>query len=107
LLTTGGLALVTNMHPELGRLSRAGYKTASGERFKATSYVYTPAETVEAAAAAGLQLVGEVKERAVEEPMIDGGVLDGVKVEKGAVAERARKYVGVKVWYGMILRKKE
>lgn len=106
ILQPGAHALVTNMHSDMGRLSRAGFKTASGERFKATSYVYTPTETVEAAAAVGLKLVGEVAEASVDKRMIEGGVLDdGTKIEKGAVAERARKWVGTKVWYGMILKK--
>lgn len=106
LLKPGAFALVTSMHDEMGRISRAGFKTASGERFKGMSYVYTPAETVDAAKVAGLEVVGEVGEIAVDERMIDGGVLDnGVKVERGAVTERARKWIGTKVWYGMTLRK--
>ena len=106
LLRAGCYAVVTSMHSDMGRLTRAGYKTAEGERFKATSYIYTPAETVEAARAAGLELFGELGEVAVDVRMIDGGVLDnGVRVERGAVAERARKWVGTKVWYGMILKK--
>ena len=40
-LKPGSYALVTNMHADMGAQSKAGYKTASGERFKATSYVYT------------------------------------------------------------------
>lgn len=107
LLRPRGFAVVTSMHDEMGRLSRAGFKSASGERFKGMSFVYTVAETVEAAQAAGLEVVGDVGETAVDERMIDGGVLEnGVRVEKGAVAERARKWVGTKVWVGMILRKK-
>ncbi|KAK5170109.1 uncharacterized protein LTR77_004693 [Saxophila tyrrhenica] len=107
LLKPGAHALITNMHSDMGRLSRAGYKAATGERYRATSYIYTPQETVEAAAAAGLDLVGEIDEVAVDGRMIDGGVLDnGVRVEKGGVREGARKWVGTKVWYGMMLRKR-
>ena len=105
-LKPGSYALISNMHQDLGALSRAGFKTASGERFKATSYVYTPHEVVRAASEAGLEVVGEVVEGAVDSKLIDGGVVDGVKVEKGTVTERARKYVGTKVWFGIILRKK-
>ncbi len=103
-LKPGGYALITNMHSDMGRLSRAGYKTASGERIKGTSYIYTPAETVEAAAAAGLELVGEAGEAAVDEWMF--GEEDVGHGEWGKVAERARKWVGTKVWYGMVLRKR-
>lgn len=105
-LKPGGYALITNMHQDMGALSRAGFKTASGERFKATSYIYTPQETVLAAEAAGFEIIDDVAEVAVDNSLIDGGVLNGVVVEKGMVAERARKWMGTKVWYGMILRKR-
>lgn len=104
-LKPGSYALITNMHHHLGALSRAGFKTASGERFKATSYIYTPQDVVHAAAEAGLSLVGEVIEGTVDSRLIDGGVVDGLNVEKGTVTDRARKYVGTKVWFGMVLRK--
>jgi SAM-dependent methyltransferase len=105
-LKPGGYAVLTNMHSDMGEKTIAGFRTASGERVKGTSYVYTPSETVEAAQAAGLELIGKVKEGAVEAAMIDGGVLqNGRLVEKGAVREGARKWVGTKAWYGMLLRK--
>jgi SAM-dependent methyltransferase len=105
-LKPGAHALITNMHQDLGALSKAGFKTASGERFKATSYIHTPRDILDAANAAGLELVGHVGEMAVDPQLIDGGVVNGMKIEKGFVAERARKYVGTKVWFGMMLRKK-
>ena len=105
-LKPGCYALTTNMHSDMGALSRAGFKTASGERFKATSYIYTPQETVDAADTAGLEPVGDVDEMAAHVNLIDGGLVNGVMVEKGTVTERARKWVGRKVWYGMVLRKK-
>lgn len=106
ILESGAFALLTNMHQDLGALSRAGFKNASGERFKATSYIHTPADIVEAARGAGMQLVGEMREMAVDAKLIDGGTVCGMKVQKGFVAERARKYVGTKVWFGMMFRKK-
>lgn len=105
-LKPGAYALVTNMHENMGKLSRAGYKTASGERVKATSYIYSVPETLEAAANAGLSVIGDPKEAAVDEQMIDGGVVRGVKFEKGQVTERARKWVGTTIWYGLLLQKK-
>jgi len=105
-LKPGSHALITNMHQDLGALSRAGSKTASGERFKATSYIYTAQDVVRAADDAGLELVGELVEGTVDSKLIDGGVVDGVKVEKGTVTERARKYVGTTVWFGVMLRKR-
>lgn len=106
LLKQGSYALITNMHQHLGAVSRAGFKNTSGERFKATSHIYNPQDAVAAAKVAGLELVGNVGEAAVDAEMIDGGVVDGVEVAKGTVTERARKYVGTKVWFGMIFRKK-
>ena len=105
-LKAGAFALITNMHQDLGALSKAGFKTASGERFKGTSYVYTPKDVIDAARAVGFELVGEVGEMAVSPQVIDGGVIEGVKVEKGPVTEGARKYVGTKVWFGMMFRKR-
>lgn len=98
-------ALVTNMHADMGARSQAGYKTSSGERFKATSYVYTVSETVEAAGKAGFEVVGSVREIAADERMFDGGIVNGVVVQKGQVAERARKWIGTQIWYGMMLRR--
>ena len=106
LLKSGCYALITNMHPNMGALTRAGYKTASGERFKATSHIHTVQGTVEAAENAGLEVIGDVREMSVEGKLIDGGIVNGVKVERGQVAERARKWVGTTIWYGMILRTK-
>lgn len=100
LLKPGAYALISNMHPDMGAVSRAGFKTASGERVKGVSYVYTVQDTIEAAEAAGLKLVNDVLEAAVEENMFDG-VVDG----KGAIVERARKWIGTKIWYSMLLRK--
>ena len=95
LLKPGGIALVTNMHSEMGKQTKAGYKTASGERVKGNSWVYEVDETVETAESAGLGLVGEVKEGRVDEKMI----------QDGHVGSRGEKWKGVKVWYGLMLRK--
>ena len=105
-LRPGAHALITNMHQYMGAVSGAGFKTASGERFKATSYIHTWQDTALAAEAAGLEVIDEVVEAAVEKNLIDGGSCNGVVVEKGRVAERARKWIGTKIWYGMVLRKK-
>ena len=105
-LKPGCYALVTNMHEDMGKLSRAGYKTETGERFKAVSYAHSVEGTIEAAVKAGLEVVDQAKEVAVDERLIDGDVINGVTIEKGQVAERARKWIGTKIWYGMILRKR-
>lgn len=96
LLRAGGHALVTNMHPDMGRTTRAGYKTANGERVKGDSYVHEVGESVAAAKRAGLEVVREVGERTVE----------GTMLERGEVGQRGSKWVGVKVWFGFVVRKR-
>jgi SAM-dependent methyltransferase len=99
LLKTGGVALVTNMHPGMGSQSQAGFVSQDEEgkaiKVRGTSWVHGVEETVEAARAAGFEILGEVREQEVTEEMVQNGV----------VGERGRKWVGVKVWYGFILRK--
>jgi SAM-dependent methyltransferase len=99
LLAPGGYALVTNMHPEMGRTTKAGYKTTSGERVKGESYVHGVEESVSAAEAAGLEVVERVgvRERPVDEQM----------VQSGQVGERGTKWVGTKVWCGFILKNQD
>ena len=94
LLLPGGTALVTNMHADMGRISQAGFVNAHGVKVRGSSYVYTVGETAEAARAAGLEVIS-VNEREMRKE----------DVESGAVGERGWKWVGMKVWYGMVFRK--
>jgi SAM-dependent methyltransferase len=100
LVRPSGVVLLTNMHHDMGSVSQAGFvsqdeRTGEAIKVRGTSWVHGVQETVGAAKGAGFEVVGEVRERAVDEKMI----------EEGVVGERARKWVGVKLWYGMILRK--
>ncbi|EON69933.1 hypothetical protein W97_09198 [Coniosporium apollinis CBS 100218] len=95
LLLPGGMALVTNMHPQMGGMSQAGFVAEDGTKVRGTSWVYGVEETVQGARAAGLELVGEVRERSVSEEMVESGV----------VGKRGRKWVGVRVWYGFVVRR--
>jgi 2-polyprenyl-3-methyl-5-hydroxy-6-metoxy-1,4-benzoquinol methylase len=94
-----GLVLLTNMHYDMGMQSQAGFvsQDAQGQAIKVrgTSWVHGVRETVDAATQVGFEVVGQVVERAVSEEMI----------EKGFVGERGRKWLRVRVWYGMILRR--
>ncbi|KAL1606374.1 hypothetical protein SLS60_003776 [Paraconiothyrium brasiliense] len=94
LVGRGGFALVTNMHSEMGTTSQAGFVNAEGVKVRGTSFAHTPGETVEAAAKAGLETVS-LRER----------MMTREDVERGSVGERGLKWVGVHVWYGMVLRK--
>ncbi|KAF2259299.1 S-adenosyl-L-methionine-dependent methyltransferase [Lojkania enalia] len=94
LVAPGGYALVTNMHSEMGRISQAGFINEQGVKVRGTSFAHTPEETVEQALKAGFEVV-QVKERAMEKE----------DVESGRVGARGLKWVGVNVWYGVLLQK--
>lgn len=95
LLKSGGIGLVTNMHPDMGAKSVAGFDNSEGVRMRGTSYIHGVDETVEAAKKAGMEIIGEVIEVTMVEEMI----------RSGAVGERGRKWIGTKVWYGFLFRK--
>lgn len=95
LLAPRGLALVTNMHDDMGRRSQAGFVNAQGVKVRGTSFVYSLAQTVQAAQDAGLECV-QACERRVEEG----------DVQSGVVGRRGAKWIGCKVWFGLVLRKK-
>ncbi len=94
LLLPGGMALVTNMHADMGRVSQAGFVNADGIKVRGSSYVYTVEETAAAARDAGLEVL-RTNEREMRKEDVEGG----------AVGERGYKWVGTKVWYGMIFRR--
>jgi SAM-dependent methyltransferase len=94
LLLPGGTALITNMHADMGRVSQAGFVNADGVKVRGSSYVYTVEETAAAAKAAGLEVLS-VNEREMRKEDVEGG----------AVGERGWKWVGTKVWYGMVLKR--
>ncbi|KAJ4290463.1 hypothetical protein N0V90_010680 [Kalmusia sp. IMI 367209] len=90
----GGYALVTNMHSEMGKVSQAGFINAEGVKVRGQSFAHTPKESVEAAVRAGFEVVS-LKERQMSKE----------DVESGRVGERGRKWIGMHVWYGMVLRR--
>lgn len=97
ILKPGGFLLLTNMHSEMGEVSQAGFvDPESGVKIRPTSYCHTVQDVVDVAVGEGFEIVeldGEgVRERAVDE------------VFAGSL-ERARKYVGIKVWFGGCFRK--
>lgn len=113
------------MHPEMGATSQAGFvcpATSSTPHCKhggndsnssnstssssssdgsikiraGNSFIYSVEQTVGAARKAGLEVVS-VKERGVTKE----------DVERGVVGVRGGKWIGTKVWYGIIVRKVE
>ncbi|KAF2104420.1 S-adenosyl-L-methionine-dependent methyltransferase [Rhizodiscina lignyota] len=107
LLKPNGLALVTNMHRDMGLVSQAGFERVDENgvtvKVRGCSWAHGVQETVEAAREEGLEVVDvdeggvklSVRERTVENDMI----------EKGLVSERGRKWIGKHVWYGVVLRR--
>lgn len=94
LVRPGGRALVTNMHSDMGAVSQAGFVNGEGIKVRGESYAHTPEESVGAAEGAGF----------VVERVVERGVEPG-DVESGIVGKRGNKWIGVKVWYGMVVRK--
>lgn len=94
LLQRNGIALVTNMHADMGRVSQAGFINADGVKVRGSSFAFTVEETVAEARKAGFEIVS-VKERSMTKE----------DVESGMVGQRGWKWVGINVWYGVVLRK--
>jgi cyclopropane fatty-acyl-phospholipid synthase-like methyltransferase len=96
MLKTDGLFLVTNMHSEMGNISQAGFvDPKTGEKIRPKSYAHRVEDVVAEAEKHSFRLEGDVLERAVDE--------EGSK----ALGHRAKKWIGVTVWFGMIFRKVE
>jgi hypothetical protein len=83
----------------MGARSQAGFveMDQQGRRAKVRgkSWVHSVAETVDEAKAQGFDVVGNVGETEVKEDMIE------------MLGERGGKWVGTKVWYGMVLSRRD
>ncbi|KAF7853352.1 uncharacterized protein EAF02_012006 [Botrytis sinoallii] len=98
-----GRVLITNMHAEMGRLSQAGFRDEiEGKKTKVRgeSYIYEIEEVVEEGKKWGFHVVGEVLERTVEKTDIEE---DGSGLKLGT---RGRKWIGKKMWFGMVMQRK-
>ena len=114
-----GLALVTNMHPDMGgKQAQAGFVDGQGRKVVGRSWIHGVEETVREAERAGF----EVLDAGESEGEKDGGERadDGRKGGKGGGAvrevevtedmvlrlgERSKKWIGTKVWFGLLLRR--
>ncbi|KAL5398297.1 hypothetical protein PMIN06_003538 [Paraphaeosphaeria minitans] len=94
LIRKGGYVLVTNMHSDMGKISQAGFVNAEGVKIRGTSFAHTSSEMEDAAIQAGFELVS-LRDR----------IMAKEDVESGRVGERGLKWVGVRVWSGMLLRR--
>lgn len=102
MMRPGSYLLLTNMHPDMGAISQAGFTDPqSGVKIRPTSYCHSIPEVLSEAAKSGLvveDLVGAqdiygVLERRVEDYPAE------------ALGERAKKWAGIKVWFGVCFRK--
>lgn len=103
MMVPGAYLLVTNMHAEMGAISQAGFTDPqTGVKIRPTSYCHSVPEVLAAAEKTGFQV----------EQLIGGegenGVLErGVDQQLGeTLGARAKKWVGIRVWFGICFSKK-
>ncbi|CAO2655136.1 Nn.00g102000.m01.CDS01 [Neocucurbitaria sp. VM-36] len=94
LLHPNAIALVTNMHSDMGYISQAGFINAQGVKVRGSSFAHTLEQTVQEARRAGFEVLG-MRERGVSRE----------DVESGKVGRRGEKWIGVNVWFAVWLRK--
>lgn len=96
LLKPGGIAFISNMHPDMGQNSVAGFDDENQKRIMGKSYLHTVEESVDAARQAGLEVYeDDLKVVSVTADMIDNGL----------VSERGRKWIDKRVWFGVAARR--
>ena len=123
----GGVALLTNMHPDMGQNAQAAFVDAHGNKvLSGKSWIHGIRETVNEAKKAGFEVLevdGVAKGgKAEKQDDVDGDEVGGdgeyepervsgvreIAVEEDMVewlGERSRKWIGTKVWFGMMLRR--
>ena len=95
MLKPGGIALITNMHAEMGAISQAGFVAPlTGEKVRPRSYAHQLEDVFAEIKAQGFNIEGNVRERRVGKEMCN------------ELGERAKKWIGVMVWFGFCIRKR-
>ena len=95
ILKPGGRILLTNMHDEMGSISQAGFiDPKTGQKIRPTSYAHTIGEILSTAGSHGFVLDNEAVERKVDQTL------------SKSLGVRAQKWIGVTVWFGMVLVRK-
>ena len=93
ILKPNGVALVTNMHSDMGAISQAGFvDPKTGEKVRTQSFAHHLDDVIAEAQKHGFEVVGDILERAVDEEMSE------------VLGVRARKWIGVTVWFGVCFR---
>ena len=94
ILKPGALALITNMHSDMGAISQAGFvDPKTGEKVRPQSFAHHIDDVIAEAQRQGFEVVGEALERGVDEET------------SKTLGVRAKKWIGVTVWFGICLRK--
>ena len=94
MLKADGILLLTNMHSEMGNISQAGFvDPKSNEKVRPKSYAHTVEHVLTEARKQEFELEEDVLERSVD------------TAGSSVLGDRAKKWVGIRVWYGMIFRK--
>ncbi|KAJ5126989.1 hypothetical protein N7448_007768 [Penicillium atrosanguineum] len=103
MMLPGAYLLVTNMHADMGAISQAGFTDPqTGVKIRPTSYCHSVPEVLAAAEKAGFQvenLLSEEGENGVLEREVDQQLGE-------ALGARAKKWVGIRVWFGICFSKK-
>lgn len=104
IMMPGAYFLVTNMHAEMGSRSQAGFTDLkTGVKIRPTSYCHSVLEVLAAAEKAGFQvedLSGTDEGNGVLERIVDEMLAE-------ALGERAKKWIGVRVWFGICFSKRK
>lgn len=103
MMLPGAYLLVTNMHADMGAISQAGFTDPqTGVKIRPTSYCHSVPEVLAAAEQAGFQVDKLLSEEG-ENQVLQRGVDQHLSEALGA---RAKKWVGIKVWFGVCFSKK-
>jgi 2-polyprenyl-3-methyl-5-hydroxy-6-metoxy-1,4-benzoquinol methylase len=94
MLRPGGRLLVTNMNAEMGSISQAGFvDSKTGDKIRPKSYAHRLEDVVSGAKECGFKIAGEPLERSVDEATSE------------KLGPRAKKWIGVTVWFGIMFSK--
>jgi hypothetical protein len=94
----GGWLVLTNMHADMGKISQAGFvDEETGKKVRGDSFNYGVEEVLGEGKKWGFVLEDNwgVEERTVSDEDVGEGRLLG---------PRGKKWIGVQVWFGMVLR---
>jgi len=94
ILKPGGVAIVTNLHSEMRNISQAGFvDPMTGDKIRPPSHSHLLSDVIAEARVHGMDVVGDILEKSVDAEM------------SKCLGPRAKKWIGVTVWFGVMFRK--